>query len=445
MRAMRRKICLLLLTLAALMLPVFMVGAEGNGAAPAGTPDAVHTPAPTDIPGPDVRFTRDFSSRYAEYGDQVTIAYTVRNDGALPIENVVIKDSLVGEVGTVDALGPGERKTISVRVNITKNCTSSPSIVYEYDGEKHTETCGSERISLAKVDLKVELDADKTNVAPGEMVTLRLSLVNEGNVNLYGLRAEEPVLGEMGSLVSALPPGEECVVTRTVQMKSTGTFQFMISGTSDTGGAISVQSNEMSVLVTPVAAEIRLILRAEADRTQLDGPGQVTFSLYVDNECSLELRNVTLSEERKGVIRELVFVPTGEMPAITEVYDVLENGTYRFQAQVTDSVGDRLTVYSEPIEIRIIDEDAEPTPEPSGGLNTPEPQGTTIPIHGGSPYRMEENPATFEKLMFGTSIILAAVLMIWYMTEKFRRFAERRRKARRRRKQKKNKRTNAKK
>jgi len=306
----------------------------------------------------------------------------------------------------------------------------------------------AQEIQLANVKMSVTLEADKKNVAPGEMVTLRLNVVNEGNVNLYSLRASEPVLGDLGSLVSALPPGDECVITRTVQMKSANTFQFSISGTSDTGGAISVQSNEMSVLVTPVAAQILLSLQAEADQTELSGPGEVSFSLYVSNDCSLELRNVLLSEETRGEIRELVFVPTGEMPAITQNYSVEESGVFRFQAQVTDSVGDRLTVYSEPIEITVAEKAAEPTAEPTAEPAGPEvshePGESAIPVLDGSPYRMEEAPATFEKLMLGTSVMLLIVLIIWYLAASIRSFGERRRRARRR-KQKKNKRAKGKK
>ena len=439
MQAMKRVCNLFFLLLTALMLLAVPANAEGAvpGQSGSSEPAPTQTPAPTKIPGPEVRFTRDFSSRYAEYGQQVTLSYTVRNDGVLPIENVIVSDELIGEIGRIDLLNPGEKKTVNAKVSVKKTTTSAPSVSYRYNGEMHQAKCVAERINLAKVKLRVELDADKNNVAPGEMVTLRLRLVNEGDVNLYGLRAEEPVLGEMGSLVGTLPPGDECVVTRTVQMKSTGTFQFTIEAVSDTGSGITVQSNEMSVLVTPVAAEIRLTLKAEADRTELNGPGKVTFSLYVSNECSLELRNVLLSEEKHGKIRELVFLPTGEMPAITETYEVTESGTYRFMAQVSDSVGDRLTVYSEPVQITVIDASAEPSETPGSAESTGEPEGTSIPVHGGAPYRMQENPATFEKLMFGTSLVLAGVLLVWYMAAKIRRTNERRRKARRRRMMKK--------
>lgn len=438
--------------LAALVLLCFPARAEqasdapsqATETAPEQTPEPTETPAPTEIPEPEVRFTRDFSSSFAEYGDKVTISYTVRNDGLQLIENIAVTDSLVGEVGVIERLEPGEKRTMSVRVRITESCVSKPGISYECGGKSYAKECSSEKIYLADVRLRVELDADKTNVAPGEMVTLRLNVVNEGNVNLYSLRGEEPVLGELGSLVSSLPPGDECVVTRTVQMKGTNTFQFTITGTSDTGGAISVQSNEMSVIVTPVAAEILLSLRAEADRTELSGPGEVNFSLYVDNECSLELRNVVLSEETRGKIRELVFVPTGEMPVITEAYEVTESGTYRFQAQVTDSVGDRLTVYSEPIDIVLVEATDEPSAAPTDAETTGEPTASMIPLLDGTPYRMEEDPATFEKLMLGTSLVLLAVLWLWYMAAKIKKKQERRRRARRR-KQKKNKRANGKK
>lgn len=453
MLAMKRVVYFIILLLTALSLAVFPAGAEeaapeqtGEATAepaPEETPLPAESPVPTMLPGPSVRFTRDFSSGYAEYGEQITLSYTVRNDGLLPIEGIIVRDGLVGEVGQIEKLEPGEKKTVSARVNVTESCWSTPEITYIHDGQEYTEQGAQGKIGLADVELKVELDADKMNVAPGETVTLRLRLINEGNVNLYGLRAEEPVLGDMGSLVSLLAPGDECAVTRTVQMKSAGTFQFSVTGSSDTGGAISVQSNEMSVLVTPVAAEVRMALKAEADQTMLSGPGAVNFSLYLNNECSLELRDVLLSEETRGEVRQLVFVPTGEMPVITAEYDVEESGIFRFMAQVTDSVGDRTTVYSEPIEITVAGEE---TQAPQEAIETAAPEATMIPLLDGVPYRLKEDPATFEKLMLGASLVLAAALMVWYLAAKWKRFVKRRR-ARKRKKQKKDrsKQANAKK
>ena len=442
MPTMKRVIQWMILMLAALL--ILCVPALGEQAADPSPPAAEETPAPTDAPEPQIRFTRDFSSSYAEYGDQVTISYTVRNEGSVPAENIVITDGLVGEVGRIEQLAAGERKTMSVRVRMTETCTSTPGISYECGGKNYTDQRSSQRIYLAEVRVRVELSADSNNVAPGDMVTLRLNVVNEGNVNLYGLRAAEPVLGDLGSIVSTLPPGDECVITRTVQMKSANTFQFSITGSSDTGGEVSVQSNELSVLVTPVAAEILLSLRAEADRTELMGPGEVNFSLHVSNDCSLELRNVVLSEETGGKIRELLFVPTGEMPAITETRQVEKSGVYRFMAQVTDSVGDTLTVYSEPIEITVTEQGAEPSAQPTE-TEPVEPQESAIPVLDGSPYRMGEQPATFEKLMLGAAAAVLLVLIIWYLAATIRQKQQERRRRARRKKQKKNKRTKGKK
>lgn len=440
---MKRVIELMILTLAALLILFVPALGEEQTADPS-PPAAEESPAPTEAPEPKIRFTRDFSASYAEYGNQVTISYTVRNEGSVPVENIVITDDLIGEVGRIEYLDAGERKTMSARVRITETCTSTPGISYECGGRSYSEQRSSQRIYLAEVRVQVELSADNNNVAPGEMVTLRLKVVNEGNVNLYGLRAEEPVLGDLGSIVSTLPPGGECVVTRTVQMKSANNFQFSIAGSSDTGGSFSVQSNELSVLVTPVAAQILLSLRAEADRTELTGPGEVSFSLYVSNDCSLELRNVVLSEETGGKIRELLFVPTGEMPAITETRLVEQSGVYRFMAQVTDSVGDTLTVYSDPIEITVAEQSAEPSEQPAETAPAESPENA-IPVLDGSPYRMGEEPATFEKLMLGSAVAVLLVLIIWYLAETVRQMLRERRRRARRRKQKKKKRTKGKK
>ena len=192
---------------------------------PTALPEPTVKPTPTRQSEPSVRFARNFSAQHAEKGDEITLSYTVRNEGTLSVRNIVVEDGLVGKVGTIERLDPGERRTISARVTVNQTCKSTPVMFYEYGGKTYSKRLAAQEIQLANVKMSVTLEADKKNVAPGEMVTLRLRVVNEGDVNLYGLRAVESMLGEMGSIVSVLPPGDECVVTRTVPMKSGATFR----------------------------------------------------------------------------------------------------------------------------------------------------------------------------------------------------------------------------
>lgn len=404
-------------------------------AAPTNAPTAAPQPTATAVPSPQVRFSRDFSGQYAEYGSYITLSYTVRNDGSLPVTDITVRDGLLGKIGGVDRLDPGEKKTFSASVKITETCTSAPSISYKYAGIGHTRYCSEKTIYLAKVDVSAQIEADKTNVSPGEYVTLRLRIKNEGNVNLYSLRIQEPMLGEIGSTARSLAPGEDFVVTRTVQMKSTAAFHFKVSGSSDTGEAFGMEAEEIGIIVTPAAAQIEMELKAQADREQLDVPGEVAFSLRLNNRCMLELRDVVLSEDSLGEIRRLEFVPAGEMPPITYSCYVAESGTYRFKAQVVDAVGDQLTVYSDPIFISVRSEQAQHSERPQP-TQTDAAQ-SVIEMPDGSPYRMAEEVATFEKLIFWTLVLLIGVLLLWYVVSSVLRFF--RRKRRRRRKKNKNK------
>ena len=113
-------------------------------------------------------------------------------------------------------------------------------------------------------------------------------------------------------------------------------------------------------------------------------------------------------------------------------------------AQVTDSVGDTLTVYSDPIEITVAEQSAEPSVRPAETAPAESPENA-IPVLDGSPYRMGEEPATFEKLMLGSAVAVLLVLIIWYLAETVRQMLRERRRRARRRKQKKKKRTKGKK
>ena len=104
--------------------------------------------------------------------------------------------------------------------------------------------------------------------------------------------------------------------------------------------------------------------------------------------------------------------------------------------QVTDSVGDQTTVYSEPIYIQVNGSQETkivPTQTPQASAA----KEILIPLIDGVSYQVPDDAATFEKLMTGTVLLLLAILMVWYAAARIREEKKRRRK-RKRKKNKKN-------
>ncbi|NLG24474.1 MAG: hypothetical protein GX558_03905 [Clostridiales bacterium] len=323
---------------------------------------------------PALEFTRELSSSYVEYGQQLTVTYRLKNAGNVRLTGVVVTDELFGGVvERVGALDVGKKRTITRRITVKRRLVSKAVATCGYVGGDGTlrVSRGSATVHLADVQLDLQLDADKSTVASGELVTLRLKLVNNGNVPFSQLHVEDAVFGDLGWLDGRLEPGESYTVTKAVQLKSTTTFQFSVSCACATGAQVNLQSNERTVFVQPAASDVRLRIEAEADRTRLDAPGEVTFTLHVYNDGGIELRNVQLLEMRRGTIRSLLFLPAGETPPLEQTYAVDESATFQFIARTADAAGEDISAISQPIEIEVRSPEVVPTlppvpPAPAG-------------------------------------------------------------------------------
>jgi uncharacterized repeat protein (TIGR01451 family) len=312
---------------------------------------------------PELEFTRELSANYIEYGDELTVTYRLKNAGNVKLTDILVSDSLFGgTVEHVESLGVGKKRTITRKVVVKKRLVSKAAATCSYEGgdDELRVSRGASTIYLADVKLDLMLDADKVTVASGDLVTLRLKLINNGNVPFSKLHVEDAVFGDLGWLAGALKPGESYTVTKAVEMKSTATFQFAVSGECATGAQLQAKSNELTVFAQPVASEIKLRIQAQADKTVLDAPGDVTFSLTVFNGGGIELRNVQLLEQTRGEIRSLLFVPDGTMPPLTQTYAVSESCTFRFIARTQDAAGEDITAISDPISVEVRSPEATP-------------------------------------------------------------------------------------
>ena len=74
---------------------------------------------------PLIEFSRSQSMTYAQPGQSITLTYTVKNAGNVPLIDVNVTDELVGEVGTLSELAIDEKKTFTRRVTVGESALSS--------------------------------------------------------------------------------------------------------------------------------------------------------------------------------------------------------------------------------------------------------------------------------------------------------------------------------
>lgn len=360
---------------------------------------------------PKLEFSRELSSRQVLPGQQVTLTYRVHNSGNVPLQDIVVKDPLGSTQFTLNSLAPGKRKTFTRKLNISQKSTSKPSASYTYEGasKRKTVRAKSATISIATERLDLLLEADKTTVDPGGEVTLRLTLTNNGSVSYSRLRIYDQVLGELGSIPNELKAGAEYTFSKVLTVKSTTTFQFNVTGRCSTNNSVEYASNELTVMVSPVVENIRLRLEASADHTRLTGEGPVTFTIKMINEGELDIRNVVLSEQSRGIIKTMAVLAPGET-SLNQVYSVGAKDTYVFTASLTDPNGNPLTVNSNPITVEMVAPDAAPEPEPEPEATTiPTPQPTAVAtVSQSTGNELPENPMSLRMLV----ILIASALIV---------------------------------
>lgn len=357
----------------------------------------------TKIPAePGVEFTRSIPVKSLKAGEKVAIAYKVKNTGNVALTHLSVSDGTLGEVGALDRLDPGERQTFISQLEIDETFTSKPTLTYSHRATRDTfeKTLAGSVVYLADEQLDISLSADVSTVSPGGKVTLTYRVVNSGSANYDHLHLSDPVLGDLVTLPTELRPGQEYVYTKTVVVKNTTTFLFVLRGRSEGGSDLEASSNPLTVAVMPVIEDVRLQLKAEADHVRVSGPSTIHFTLTVKNAGELDLRNVRIFEQERGDISTLVVLAPGDT-VVQKSYDVEEPGQYRFMAELTDASGGRLVVPAESIDISF-DQSGAPAQ-----LTSP-----ADPVQGalhGTPGQLPETQHTFIRMIVGVVVVLVVL------------------------------------
>ena len=351
---------------------------------------------------PQVEFSRSVSSEYVQAGEQVALTYRVVNTGNVPLTELVVSDPLVGDVGELQELAPGQKHTFTARVNVSQDVESMPSLTCfnKADPEEPiARDLGSTKIHVTDQRLEAALSADSAAVHAGEPVTLKLKLYNASDIALEKLRVCDQTGAELDNPPFSLKPGERYELTQPVVMRETTTFLLTVSGRTEGGSQISARSNALTVAVQASLSRARISLSAQVNPNTPVAPGTVRFSLRLQNTGEGALKCVKLSEQSRGPVRTLWVVPPGET-VIEQDYPI-GGKPFVFLAEMTDDKGGRLTVLSSPVAVEAAAQPVATSPAP-----------TPLPALSGASYQMQSGPSTFLMMMIGVTAVLAVLLTL---------------------------------
>lgn len=348
-------------------------------------------------------FGREFSGEYAAYGDYVTLRYTVLNTLDESITAVTVSDPLVGVAGYAETLAPGEKRVFTARVRVIADCLSTPALSYTLGGETRTVAAPQKGVTLENAALSAVLTEETT----GDSRMLVLTVTNQGNAPVYGVKAVDQALGDMGAATSVLNAGESARFERVL---SGGSHLCHISARSAGGQALDIDSNAFDVQDTQSVSEEGGVTLSAA----LDG-GRVLVT--IDNDTDTLYENLTLTERTGGGTRTLRFLPARGRTQL--VWAAGEAGeTLAFELALPDGQ----TASAEPLTL-------ESAPETED-----DPQDA---IPDGMSFRMADDPQTYRDMMLGAGLVLLALGAGAWLAAAIRRRRERRRRLKKRQERKK--------
>lgn len=352
---------------------------------------------------PDLEFSRSQSMTYAQPGQRVTLTYTVKNTGNVPLVDISITDSLFGEVGTLDKLGVDEKKTFTKRVTVGSTAlTSAPSVSYSYEGSQDIvqKDIAASSIKIAQPSLEVVLESDATLVNPGDTVMLRCKLINNGNVGYRKIQLSDQVLGDLG-FIDDLRAGNDTVYAKSVRIQSRTTFKFTITAKDTTGSDVTAVSNSLTIDVVSETDEAGLTLSAQADKTAVYSGDTVTFTLLLCNGGSSDITGIDVMERTRGAITHVDTLRAGESMPITAQYTVTGYEMFTFVATMTQSDGATREAIAGPITISL----GAATPSPA-----PTPTPVPTPAATMSPTTLRAYDSAINRVL--TYILAAAVCLV---------------------------------
>jgi uncharacterized repeat protein (TIGR01451 family) len=150
-------------------------------------------------------------------GDQATYTFAVTNTGDTSLAPVVVTDDVIGAIGTIDVLEPGQ--TVNLDKTTTIGQSDEPIV-------NTVTACGTDE--LGKDDICDDDDHTTTVLHPGleivktadtpdgppRDVTFSYEVTNTGDTTLDGIAVTDDILGDIG-VIDSLAPGESQTLTKT--------------------------------------------------------------------------------------------------------------------------------------------------------------------------------------------------------------------------------------
>jgi len=250
------------------------------------------------------------STTSAKVGETVTYAYTVRNTGAVTINDLAIVDDKLGEIKiNKKKLTVGETATGSATYLVVEGDLPGPltNIVTGTARDSQGQTITATATAFVELTYTATLIVTKEpsvkSAGIGDKVTYKLTVKNTGSVTINGLTLNDDKLGAVNLEKNTLAPGETAVAS----IEHVVVESDLPSPLTNVVTAAATDSQGQPVTAT-AKASVELVYTATLEMTKVVSPSSakvgetVTYTYTIKNGGKVTVNALTLTDDKLGAI-----------------------------------------------------------------------------------------------------------------------------------------------
>lgn len=294
-------------------------------------------------------------------GSKVEFTFVVENQGDTAIEDCTITAPTLNSGRAVCepfSVAAGDVRHVTYTGTIVKTINVEPTLRYTAAGKDYTAQMDSLKVTMSSASLSMSATAASTTVQEGEPASFRLTIKNDGNVDLKNLVVKDASGNTVSLGTSIIREG----ATLTAQVEDTLTasksYSFTATCEDDSGETYTFQSNVMEITVEPkeeVDYAQDISLTVTTDQSAYEQTGKVVFHIVLMNNGENVFTDVTVSEETMGELGTYDVLMPGEKDIDTEA-EIAENAVFKFKVTATDPEGNAVSVSSSDVPVVVKEE-----------------------------------------------------------------------------------------
>lgn len=303
----------------------------GTGYDPLGAPVTDTDEAFVDVVHPALTIDKTVSPDTIAFGGTVYYDYVVENTGDVTLFDIEVTDDIIGTIGTIDELAPGETHTFAdvawtVDADLTNVGTATGTDEWGHEATDDDDAF----VDVIHPALDVSKSVEPTTVLSGEQVVYTYTVENTGDVPLYEVALEDDVLGAIGGVIPVLMPGASvstevpAIIDEDTPnvVVGEGWFAPVEPGAAQYLGRVTDEADAYVEVVAPA-----IDVEKSATPGVIVYSGEVVYEYTITNTGDTPLFDVDASDDQLGVVAENLTLGVDESVVVTIAATIDEDTT----------------------------------------------------------------------------------------------------------------------